>query len=364
MEKIRIGLCGIGRAGWGMHIGEVALYPDDFEFKGACDTVPERMEAMEKRFPGCKAYPKFEDMINSPEIDLVVVAPPSKFHVEYAVKALEAGKYVLIEKPIGLNVEEAKVLAEADKKYKGKLFCRHNRRFEEHFQFVKEIIDSGVLGRVYEIKLCRHSYSRRNDWQTLKSCGGGQLNNWGPHLIDQALQYLDYEVESLWADLQLVAATGDAEDHIKAVFRGKSGRVVDIEISGGVAYGMPICTVYGQYGSIQVIEEKKLKIKRLDLEKCSAPVPATEAVPPIKLGDYGADASKRDAKADRTVFDNVGGLVWIEETLDCTPANGATLNDTYKHIAAAIKQGVPFPIKFEEAFAVVEYTEKIRQLAK
>ena len=59
MEKIRIGLCGIGRAGWGMHIGEVALYPDDFEFKGACDTVPERMEAMEKRFPGCKAYPKF-----------------------------------------------------------------------------------------------------------------------------------------------------------------------------------------------------------------------------------------------------------------------------------------------------------------
>ncbi len=69
------------------------------------------------------------------------------------------------------------------------LYIRHNRRFEYGFQMVQEIIDSGILGEVYEIKLTCNGFQRRNDWQTLKKYGGRQICNWGPHNIDHAIQF-------------------------------------------------------------------------------------------------------------------------------------------------------------------------------
>lgn len=64
------------------------------------------------------------------------------------------------------------------------LYLRHNRRVESGFEKVNEIIDSGVLGDVFSIKLTRNGYSRRCDWQTISEFGGGQLLNWGPHIVD------------------------------------------------------------------------------------------------------------------------------------------------------------------------------------
>lgn len=363
MSKIRIGLCGIGRAGWGMHTGEVNLYPDDFEFTGACDLIPERMEAMCRRYASCKAYPEYKDMLKADDIDLVVIAVPTNFHTDYAIMALEAGKYVLIEKPIAINTAEADRLGKAADKYPGKLFCRHNRRFEAYINHVKEIIASGVLGKITEFKIYSHSYSRRNDWQTLKSCNGGMLNNWGPHLIDHALQLLDYKVADVWSNLQLVSATGDAEDFFKIIFTGTNGTIGEVESSGCVCCPEPLCKVYGQYGSIVVPDEKHIWIKRLDLEKCTTATPATEIAPPVKLGDFGSAKEVNDRKSDRAVFDNTGGLVWIEETIECAPSNGATINDTYKHIARNLKEGIPFPVTFKEAYTVVKYTELVRKKA-
>ena len=203
-----------------MHSKELEMYKDLYKVVAAMDPEADRLAEMEKRFKGCRTYQNFDELLADKDVELVVVANRSPEHTPYAIKALKAGKYVFVEKPIALSYAEAKQLLAASKKYPGKLFCRHNRRFESAFNHVKEIIDSGILGEVFLIKRRIHSFQRREDWQTIIDCGGGQLNNWGPHIIDQGVQFLNNKVKEVWGDLKKVKALGDAEDHqAKAEFR-------------------------------------------------------------------------------------------------------------------------------------------------
>ena len=346
MEKVRVGLWGIGRAGWTMHKKEVARFPEMLEIAGCCDLIPERMEKFCEEVPGCKAYANIDDMLKAEDIDVISVATRSPDHVEHAIKALEAGKYVFAEKPIGINYAEVLKLKAASEKYPGKLMCRHNRRFEAAFQHISEIIASGKLGKIYMIKLSRHAFQRRFDWQALRSFGGGQLNNWGPHLIDHALQFINAPLKSVWADLRTVNASGDAEDHVKAILTGENGMVVDIEISGGTALPCPVYAVYGNKGALIAQTEKEFKLKYMDIEKCT---PKPEVCADTPAWDAGFSSAK--------------GMEWIEETIACSPASGLTINDIYKFVYATVRKGKPFPIKNEEAFEVARVTELIRKAA-
>ena len=94
-------------------------------------------------------------------VELVDVANRTSDHVPDALAALKAGKTVFLEKPIATCYTEAGKLKTAVARSKGKLYIRHNRRFEAAYQHIREIIASGILGKVYEIKLRRNSFSPR-----------------------------------------------------------------------------------------------------------------------------------------------------------------------------------------------------------
>ena len=192
--------------------------------------------------------------------------------------------------------------------------------------------------------MCRHGYNFRDDWQTLQKNGGGQLNNWGPHLIDHALQLMEAPVKDVWSDLKQIAARGDCEDHLKAVFRGENGRVIDVEISGGVALASPVYAVYGTRGSLICEDEQDIKLKYLHPDFKIPNTPAIDATPPRKN-------SWTSAKAP----------VWVRKTIMVEPENGATINDIYKHLYLAIREGVPFPVKLEEAIEVVRVTNEVKR---
>lgn len=343
MKKIKVAIWGLGRAGWGMHTHEIDRCPGCYEIAGCYDILPERMAQMQKKYPACKAYSSPEEMLADPEIELVAVAVRSRDHVKFDIQVLEAGKYLIAEKPIAVSYAEAMKLKEVSDRHPGKMFCRQNRRFEACFQQVQEIIREGILGDIYEIKLCRHNYQRRADWQALKSCAGGQLNNWGPHLIDHALQFIHAPLESVWSDLRLVAAMGDAEDHFKAVLRGTNKIVVDIEVSGGVAIPSPVYAVYGTRGTLISQDEKEIQLKYADTEKTEPAEPASDATPP-----------------NEDVFGANKPIVWIEETRPVAPESGLAVDDFYKVVYRTLAEGAPYPVKPEEAFEVVRVTEMIR----
>ncbi|MCY3024223.1 MAG: Gfo/Idh/MocA family oxidoreductase [Planctomycetota bacterium] len=331
---IGIGIAGIGRAGWGMHCAELAGKENLFRIVAACDVLKDRRDKMAAKY-GCRIYTRVEDMAANPDVELVDVATRSPEHLPHALIGLKAGKHVFLEKPICLTYAEALKLKAAAARAKGKLFIRHNRRFEPTFNHIREIMASGILGKVYEIKLRRLGYARRDDWQTLMKCGGGQMLNWGPHIIDHALRLLESPVKSVWADLKTVACVGDAEDHFKIILTGKNGRVIDIEISGGAAIKEPEYIVLGTKGGLTSSEED-ITLRYLD---------ASVKLPPRKP-DPGAPGAH---------FGSPEKLPWIEKTIPVCPAYKSDMpNSIWYELHSAIRKGTRFPITTDESVAVMK----------
>ncbi len=341
IDPIRIGIVGCGRAGWGMHKEELKAHGRKFKIVAACDTIKARRDMMAEEYD-CAAYRTIEKLIADSTVELVDICTRSPEHVNHAILALKAGKLVFLEKPIALSLKEAKKLARVAASYPNSLFIRHNRRFESTFQHVHEIIDSGLLGEIYEIKLRRHSYQRRDDWQTLRKCGGGQLLNWAPHIVDHALRYLDGNVSSVWGDLRTVAAAGDAEDHVHIILKGgANGCVVDLEISGGVAMSEPVYRVFGSKGAL-TSDEKTIKLCYLNPKKKTSRRRAKSGTP--DLGGFGS--------SDK--------LYWTKKEILVRPKTRCDCGDIWKHLYAAIREEIPFPITMEQSLQVMEIIEKTR----
>jgi predicted dehydrogenase len=342
-RPIKIGIVGLGRAGMGMHIPELESRKDKFEVVAGCDPEADFRNALNKKCPNAKVYADFEDLLADPEVELVDIANRSTQHFEFTVKALKTGKDVFLEKPICVSVAEAKKLLALSKKAKGKLYIRHNCRFEPAFNHIKQIIDSGILGEVYEIKLCRHNYQRRDDWQTLKDCGGGLLLNWGPHIIDHGLRFIDGKLADVWGDLKLIAAVGDAEDHLKIILKGQSGRIVDIEISGGVAINGPVYTVYGTKGTLISENMSTIKMRYID--------------PRQKLMK-----KKADPGTPKSGFGGTPEIIkWIEKEIPVSPKPMVQMDSIWDFLYETIRNGKKFPITLEEAVQVMNVVSMVKK---
>ena len=106
-DRIRVGVWGLGRAGNGMHFHELGLYPDLYEVVAGCDIDVERREAAVKKIPSLHVYDNSADFLKNPDIELVTIATRSPDHVKHAIEAAEAGKYVMVEKPIACTYADA-----------------------------------------------------------------------------------------------------------------------------------------------------------------------------------------------------------------------------------------------------------------
>lgn len=335
---IKVGIVGLGRAGIGMHSSELAEYPDRFAIAAACDHAKERLENLPERFKGAKFYTDYSEMLQDDNVELVSIATRHPEHVPMALQALEAGKYVNIDKPYALNNREMAQLAEADKKYPGRIFLRHNRRYEAPFQKAMKLIATGVLGEINTVKLYRSvGYCRRNDWMTMTEFGGGLFTNWGPHIIDQALQYLDSPVVDLWANIRSIISIGDGDDHIKLLLKAANGRVADIEISGAHTLPGRELEIQGSRGTLIYPVDGRIKIRYVDPEIEFKPLKPHPENPPMKYGNF-----------DET-------LTFIEQFVEIPPI---PMSEIWKHVYDAIVNKVPYPITIENGIAVTDIMEK------
>jgi predicted dehydrogenase len=303
-----------------------------------CDTDPAKIEKLVSEYP-CAGYGKPEEFLADPKVELAMICTRSTEHVAHALQALAAGKYVLLEKPIALDGDDIRKLRDADKRYPGRLFFLHNHRFEPAIEHIRRIIASGILGNIHLVKMCRHhTFRRRPDWQAIISCGGGQLNNWGSHVVDHALQFIGAPVKNVWSDLRRVNAVGDAENHVKVIIAGENGIIVDLEISDAVALPGPFCTVYGDRGSLICPDEKKIQLKYIEPGFQFSEVAASPGSPPL-TGGFGHEET----------------IPWRQETVAVEPAGPMYVLVEVaiaRHLYRALREGVPFPIANADALEV------------
>jgi scyllo-inositol 2-dehydrogenase (NADP+) len=345
MSAIKIGAWGLGRIGT-VHVVNFAAQKDMYEIAAGCDVEQPKVDKLVADY-GCAGYNNADDLLADPNVELVIIATRSLTHVPNALQALAAGKYVLLEKPIAMSNCEIEQLRQADRNYPGKLFFLHNHRFEQAMQQIFGIVRSGILGDIFEVKLCRHHvFSRRADWQAYLRYGGGQLNNWGSHIIDHALQFIGGPVKDIWSNLKGVNTIGDGETHVKVCLTGENGIVVDLEISNNVALPGAFCTAYGSRGSLICADEKQIRLRYLDPSFQFPEAKAKTDSPPLNGGHF-SDTN----------------LPWHDETQAVEPDTNMWIYveiQTAQHLYRAIREGVPFPVTNAGALEVSRIIQVIK----
>jgi predicted dehydrogenase len=174
---IGVGFCGAGRIVRSNHLPNLEQRRDRYRVAGFYDVAADR--AAECAGSQYTAYPTYEELLADASIDLVVVATkPLRTHSPAARQALEAGKHVLIEKPMAATSKECDELIELARRKERVLTVHHNRRLDLDFLATCDLIRRGKIGdpRLIVNSVGSGGYE------------GGDFEDWGVHLIDQALQ--------------------------------------------------------------------------------------------------------------------------------------------------------------------------------
>ncbi len=226
-----------------------------------CDSVEPAARARADRFGG-KVFTDFRVMVRSPDIDAVSICTPSGAHLDPALAAAEAGKHVMVEKPIEVTPERADRIIAACRSKGVKLGAIFPRRFMDSSRTLKAAIDAGrfgtiVLGDVYIKWFRTQEYYEKGGWRgTWTLDGGGALMNQGIHGID-LLQWLMGGVESVSAFAATRAHTRiEVEDVAVVAVRFKNGALGAIEGTTGSWPGTKIrIEVSGTEGSAVMEDE-------------------------------------------------------------------------------------------------------------
>jgi len=186
IDPVRVALIGYGFSGRTFHaplIRSVHGLRLDLIVSGD----PERVR---KEIPDATVEQRFDRALRQENIDLVVIATPNETHVRLATAALEAGKHVVVDKPVTTTVAEARALAELASERGRILSVFQNRRWDSDFLGAKAILESGRLGDVvhFESHMDRFRPIVRPRWRERLGPGAGLWYDLGPHLVDQALQ--------------------------------------------------------------------------------------------------------------------------------------------------------------------------------
>lgn len=145
-----------------------------------------------KRHHVPKWYSNADELINDPDINAIYVATPPKFHEEYTIKALQAGKHVYVEKPVTIDVSSCKKMIVAEKNSKAKVTVAHYRRAVPMFLSIKKMIDENKIGKIKLIRLNMIQPHQSNIiantedfWRVDPAvAGGGLFFDLAPHQLD------------------------------------------------------------------------------------------------------------------------------------------------------------------------------------
>lgn len=247
MKRLRTAIIGLGRVGWQFHLQEAARH-QGLEVAAVVDPLPERREEARAKF-GARGYPDHRALLAAEALDLVVIASPTQFHAEQALAAFEAGCDVFCDKPLAPSLAEADRMIAAAQQHGRKLTVYQPHRGRVETVALQDILRRGLLGAPYLMKRAEARYVRRNDWQAFRAHGGGMLNNYGAHYIDQLLYVAGSPAKRIRCVLRTIASLGDAEDVVKALIETESGVMLDVDINMAAAQEMSPWQVLGARGS-------------------------------------------------------------------------------------------------------------------
>jgi myo-inositol 2-dehydrogenase/D-chiro-inositol 1-dehydrogenase len=246
---IRVGFIGCGQVAEQLHLPALSAIRG-VEVTALADPDDERLQIVAGQLddPSIHAHP--DSLLNDPSIDVVAVCTPTPFHTEYALKSIDAGKHVFVEKPPALKLEDCTGLVEAARSARGFVTVGFNLRHHHLVLRAKKVIRSGRLGHIRLIRsvACGNwkAHGPVADWRKQVATGGGVLFELGVHHFDLWRFLLDSEIEEISAQ-----NVSDVYDDETAVVNGrmKQGALTDASFAQSTANHNRL-DIYGEHGRL------------------------------------------------------------------------------------------------------------------
>jgi len=229
---IRVGIVGAGLIGK-KRVEAIASLSANLKVDLVSDIDAEKAAEL-SRFCGAASCVDWRDLTRRDDIDAVIVATPNKFIREIAISALEHGKHVLCEKPLGRNAEEAEAIWSKAKERGLVLKTGFNHRFHPAIRDAKKIADDGGIGKIYLMRAVyghggRPGYDK--EWRASREiCGGGELLDQGVHVIDLFRWFMG-EFDEVFGRVATFFWDMEVEDNAFAMFRTDPGQVATMHTS-------------------------------------------------------------------------------------------------------------------------------------
>lgn len=246
MSPIKTAVLSFGLSGKAFHAPFIHLHPG-FELTGIWERTKSESA---QQYPGIRIYRSLEEILDDGSIELIVVNTPTATHFEYASKALEAGKNVVVEKAFTSTLDEAYRLKAIAAEHGKMISVFQNRRWDSDFKTVEKVVKEGWLGEIVEAEF---HFDRFKDELSPKphketpGPGAGILNDLSPHLIDQSV-YLFGMPQSVFADLRITRPNSRVDDYFEILLYYPTLRV-RLKSGYQVREPLPAYSIFGRKGS-------------------------------------------------------------------------------------------------------------------
>lgn len=299
LKKVKFGIIGAGNIGK-VHAKTLSQIKDQAEIVAITDIYRPLAEERAAENEIGKVYDSADQLLADQDIDVVVIGVPNKYHAPIAVQALRAGKHIILEKPMAINIEAAKEIVRAQRETQKIVMIPHQMRWEAGAQQLKKHVETGELGRIYNAKTGLFRRKGIPGWGTWftrdEESGGGPLIDIGVHMLDLAL-YLMGSPKPVSVFGSTYAEFGprkkgignwgtpnwdgkyDVEDLASAMIKMEDGSTLTLEVSWAVNSGVenngPFVHLMGSEGGASL----RGKIGFLYAERDGEPVDTKLEVP-------------------------------------------------------------------------------------
>jgi len=194
---------GVGLIGYGAiaraHAASIASTPG-LSLAGVCDLSDERRQLAAREW-SVRTHARAEEMLNDPDVGLVVVGTPPSVHFDSVMAALRTGKHVVCEKPFAIHIEEVDRMIDAAVAGGRVLTVYQSRRWDPDYLALREVVRSGRIGEAFYMESFIGGYDHPCDfWHSDEAISGGMIYDWGSHYFDWILQLMPQPVRSISAN--------------------------------------------------------------------------------------------------------------------------------------------------------------------
>ena len=324
MSALRTALLGYGLAGRVIH-RPLLQAVDDLEVTHVVTSDPARRRAVEDDLPGARVVPSAEALWElARDFDVVVVVTSNDVHVELAVRALDLGKPVVVDKPVALTADDAARLVGHARARGLPLGVFHNRRWDSDTLTAADLLASGVLGTVHrlESRFTRFRPQVVDRWRE-RPGGGGVLLDLGTHLVDLAVHLLG-PVAEVWADVRELRAGAEVDDDCVLSLTHESGAGSSLWCSAAAPWTGPRLVLQGSRAGF------------------------------VKQDLDGQEAAQREGRPPGGEPD---GTLWDADGAHPVASRAGDWAAFYRGFAASVRTGAPLPVQPEDAVHVLRVLE-------